>query len=72
MLVGNIFTVLGSKNTWNSGKYSLPLPLQHCNLQFSDISEIVASGKGEKGPQVFSNVLANSVTYGSVRSVARH
>ena len=25
------------------------------------------SGKGEKGPQVFSYVVANSITYGSIR-----
>ena len=31
--------MLGRKNTWNSGKCSLALPLQHCNFQF-DISEI--------------------------------
>ena len=32
--------MLGSKNTWNSGKCSPALPLQHNNLQFSDIFEI--------------------------------
>ena len=40
MLVANIFTKLGSKNTWNSGKYSLALPLQDFNLQFFNIFEI--------------------------------
>ena len=33
--------MLGSKNTYNSGKCSLGLPLQfHCNLQFFDTFEI--------------------------------
>ena len=32
--------MLGTKNRCNSGKYSLALPLQHCNFQFFDISEI--------------------------------
>ena len=40
MLVINVFTLLGRKNTCNSGKYSFALPLQHCNLQFFDIFEI--------------------------------
>ena len=40
MLVANIITMLGSKNTWNSGKCSLPLPPQYSNFQFFDSSEI--------------------------------
>ena len=40
MLVANIFKMLGSKNTWNSGKCTLALPLQHSNFQFFDIFEI--------------------------------
>ena len=43
MLVANIFTVLRSKNRWNSGKCLLALPLQHCNFQFFDIFEIGVS-----------------------------
>ena len=40
VLVANIFTMLGSKNTRNSGNCSLALALQHCNFQFFNISEI--------------------------------
>ena len=40
VLVSNIFTMLGTKNRWNSGKCSLALPLQHSNFQFLDIFEI--------------------------------
>ena len=32
--------MLGTKNTWNSEKCSLALPLQHCNSQHFDILEI--------------------------------
>ena len=32
--------MLGSKNTWNSGKCSLAHPLQYSNFQFFDIFEI--------------------------------
>ena len=40
MLVANILTMLRSKNTRNSGKRTLALPLQHSNYQFLDIFEI--------------------------------
>ena len=40
MLVANIFTMLGSKSTCNSGKCSLALLLQHCDFQFFGIFEI--------------------------------
>ena len=32
--------MLTCKNIYDSGKYSIALPLQHCNLQFFDIFEI--------------------------------
>ena len=48
MLVANVFTMLGSKNTWNSGKCSVALPLQHFNLQFFDIFEIGVTEKDGK------------------------
>ena len=37
--------MLGSKNTWNGGKGSFALPLQHCNWPFFDISEIGATDR---------------------------
>ena len=43
MLVANMLIILARKSAWNSGKRSLALPLQHCDLQFFDISEIAAS-----------------------------
>ena len=57
--------MLGSKNTWNSGKFSPALPLQHCNLKFFDIFEIgVTEGLERKWvsgmlyPAYFSRKLA--------------
>ena len=43
VLLATIFTMLGTKNAYNSGKSSLALPLQHCNLLFFDIFEIGVS-----------------------------
>ena len=49
MIVANIFLIIGSKNTWNRGKCSLALSLQHCNLQFFDIfkNEVTVSAEKE-------------------------
>ena len=49
MLIANILTMLRGKNTRNSGKCLLALPLQHCNLQFFDIFEMECHLKGCKG-----------------------
>ena len=40
--------MLGSTNTYNSGKYSPALPLQHCNWQFFDFFEIGVNERIEK------------------------
>ena len=40
--------MLGNKNTYNRGKYSLALPLQHLNLQFFDIFKIGVTERVEK------------------------
>ena len=44
--------MLGGKTTCSSGKCSLALPLQHCNLQFFDIFKNGVTVRAEKETDV--------------------